>query len=141
MKPGILEATFAFEKWLGAQLPIIKQDLRLKHQFMAEAASCLRVQDPFVRFHNRWLVRRIAPDCSRIELASLAAERDEARLLYSMGWETANMHFGSPQAIPQIKRDLAKRKNRWLHRAAKAMCNATLEDWSDWRKGWKKLTK
>ncbi|MGB9464541.1 MAG: hypothetical protein WBR10_05465 [Candidatus Acidiferrum sp.] len=110
MKPGILEATFAFEKWLVAQLPIIKQDLRLKHQFMAEAASCLRVQDPFVRFHNRWLVRRIAPDCSRIELASLAAERDEARLLYSMGWETANMHFGSPQAIPQIKRDLAKRK-------------------------------
>lgn len=77
---------------------------------MAEAASCLRVQDPFVRFHNRWLVRRMAPDCSRIELASLAAERDEARLLYSMGWETANMHFGSPQAIPQIKRELAKRK-------------------------------
>lgn len=141
MKPGILEATFAFEKWLVAQLPIIKQDLRLKHQFMAEPASCLRVQDPFVRFHNRWLVRRMAPDCSRIELASLAAERDEARLLYSMGWETANMHLGSPQAIPQIKWELAKRKNHWLHRAAKAMCNATLEDWSDWRKGWKKLTK
>ncbi len=105
------------------------------------AACCLRVQDPFVRFHNRWLVRRMAPDCSRIELASLTAERDEARLLYSMGWETANMHFGSPQLIPQIKRDLAKQKSRWLHKAAKAMSNATLEDWKDWRKGWKKLTK
>ena len=102
---------------------------------------CLRVQDPFVRFHSRWLVRRLAPDCSRIELASLTAERDEARLLYSMGWETANMHFGSPQAIPQIKRDLAQRKGRWLHKAAKAMCKATLADWEDWRKGWKKLTK
>jgi hypothetical protein len=102
---------------------------------------CLRVQDPFVHFHSRWLVRRLAPDCSRIELASLTAERDEARLLYSMGWETANMHFGSPQAIPEIKRDLAKRKSRSLHNVAKAMCKATMKDWEDWRKGWKKLTK
>jgi hypothetical protein len=102
---------------------------------------CLRVLDPFVQFHSRWVVRRLAPDCSRIELVSLAAERDEARLLYSMGWETANMHFGSPQAIPEVKRDLAKRKGRWLHKAAKAMCKATLKDWEDWRKGWKKLTK
>ncbi len=102
---------------------------------------CLRVPDPFVRFHDRWVVRRLAPDCSRIELVSLAAERDEARLLYSMGWETANMHFGSPHAIPQIKRDLGQRKSRWLHKAAKAMCKATLKDWEDWRKGWKKLTK
>jgi hypothetical protein len=105
------------------------------------ASCCLRVPDPFVKFHSRWLVRRLAPDCSRIELASLSAERDEARLLYSMGWETANMHFGSAQAIPQIKRDLAQKKGRWLHKAAKSMCKATLLDWEDWRKGWKKLAK
>lgn len=104
-------------------------------------ARCLRVPDPFVHFHDRWVVRRLAPDCSRIELASLAAERDESRLLYSMGWETANIHFGSPQAIPAIKRDLARQKGKWLHTAAKDMCQATLEDWQDWRKGWKKLTK
>ena len=103
-------------------------------------ASCLRVPDPFVRFHDRWVVRRLAPDCSRIELVSLTAERDEARLLYSMGWETANMHFGSPHGIPLIKRDLTKKKSKWLHKAAKEMCKATLEDWEDWRKGWKKLT-
>jgi hypothetical protein len=105
------------------------------------ASSCLRVQDPFVRFHSRWLVRRLAPDCSRIELSALAAERDEARLLYVMGWETANMHFGSPEAIPLIKRDLEQRKGRWLHKAAKAMTKATLSDWEEWRRGWKKLSK
>ncbi|MGC1490385.1 MAG: DUF2252 family protein, partial [Candidatus Acidiferrum sp.] len=102
---------------------------------------CLRVLDPFVHFHDRWLVRRLAPDCSRIELAALGAERDEARLLYSMGWETANMHFGSPEAIPQIKRDLTQRKGRWLHKASKSMCKATMADWKEWRKGWKKLAK
>jgi hypothetical protein len=105
------------------------------------AERAIRVQDPCVRFHGRWVVRRLAPDCSRIELASLSEERDEARLLYSMGWETANMHFGSPQAISKVKRDLGERKGRWLHKAAKAMAEATLEDWNDWRKGWKQIPK
>jgi uncharacterized protein (DUF2252 family) len=98
----------------------------------------IRVQDPCVRFHGHWLVRRLAPDCSRIEMASLPAERDEARLLYCMGWETANMHFASRSAIPQVKRDLGKRRGRWLQKSAKAMMKATMGDWEDWRKGWKR---
>jgi len=77
----------------------------------------------------------LAPDCSRIELASLPKERDEARLLYDMGWETANMHFGSPKAIGEVKKDLAGRKGRWLHKAAKAMYKATVQDWKDWQRG------
>jgi Uncharacterized protein conserved in bacteria (DUF2252) len=94
----------------------------------------VRVKDPCVRFDGRWVVRRLAPDCSRIELTSLPEERDEERLLYCMGWETANMHFGSPQGIPKLKRDLSARRGRWLHKAAKAMFNCTLEDWEEWRK-------
>ena len=100
--------------------------------------SAIRVQDPCVRFHGHWLVRRLAPDCSRIEIASLPAERDEARLLYCMGWETANMHFASGRAISQVKRDLGARRGRWLHKAAKAMLKATMTDWEDWRAGWKR---
>ena len=91
-----------------------------------------------MRFHGHWLVRRLAPDCSRIELASVPQERDEARLLYCMGWETANMHFGTRSAIPKVKRDLAARRGRWLHKASKAMLAATLVDWEDWRAGWKR---
>jgi hypothetical protein len=102
------------------------------------AETAIRVKDPCVRFHGRWVVRRLAPDCSRIELASLPAERDEVRLLYCMGWETANMHFGSPHAIAKVKRDLTARRGRWLHKAAKSMFKVTLEDWGEWRKGWKK---
>lgn len=51
----------------------------------------------------------------------LAQEKDESRLLYDMGRETANIHFGSPKAITHVKRDLTSRRSRWLHRAAKAM--------------------
>ncbi len=98
----------------------------------------IRVKDPCVRFHGHWLVRRLAPDCSRIELASLPKERDEARLLYDMGWETANMHFGSPPAIAKVKRDLAARRGKWLHKASKSMCKITLKDWEHWRDDWKR---
>jgi len=101
----------------------------------------IRVKDPCVQFRGHWLVRRLAPDCSRIELASLPGERDESRLLYDMGWETANMHFGSPKAIPSVKRDLAARRGKWLHKASKAMFKATLKDWEHWRSDWKKTEK
>jgi Uncharacterized protein conserved in bacteria (DUF2252) len=100
--------------------------------------KAIRVKDPCVRFQGHWLVRRLAPDCSRIELSSIPKDRDEARLLYYMSWETANMHFGTPQAIAKVKKDLAGRRGRWLHKASKAMFNLTLEDWEQWRKGWKK---
>ena len=93
----------------------------------------VRVPDPFVRAYDSWLLRRLAPDCSRIELSSLPVRRDEERLLYSMGWETANVHFGSPRAMPAIKRDLAKRRGNWLHKAAKAMLRATDHDWREWK--------
>jgi Uncharacterized protein conserved in bacteria (DUF2252) len=98
----------------------------------------IRVKDPFVRFHGHWLVRRLAPDCSRIELASLPRERDEVRLLYDMGWETANMHWGSPGAIPKVKHDLGARRGKWLHKAAKSMYKATIKDWEHWREDWKR---
>jgi Uncharacterized protein conserved in bacteria (DUF2252) len=100
--------------------------------------TAIRVKDPCVRYHGHWLVRRLAPDCSRIELASLPKDKDEARLLYDMGWETANIHFGTPKAISNVKRDLAARRGRWLHKAAKAMLRATSGDWEEWRKHWKK---
>jgi hypothetical protein len=61
--------------------------------------------------------------------------------MYDMGWETANMHFGSPQAIAKAKRDLRARRAKWLHKASKSMLKVTLEDWEDWRRGWKKMEK
>lgn len=102
--------------------------------------NAIRVKDPCVLFHGHWLVKRLATVCSRIELPSLPKERDEARLPYDIGWETANMHFGSPKAIAKVKRDLALRRGRWrcMHKGAKAMSKSTLEDWDSWQKHGKK---
>jgi len=98
--------------------------------------SAVRIRDPHVIFTEHWIVRRLAPDCCHIEIQSLPEERDEERIAYYMGWETANIHLGSPKAVPAVKRDLARRKGRWLHKAAKAMLKTTLLDWKAWRRAW-----
>lgn len=92
----------------------------------------VRCRDPFVRVEGQWLLRRLSPYCSRIEMTALPRKRDEGKLLYAMGWETANVHLGDQPHIKAVQRDLAARKSTWLRKAAKATTKATLADWKDW---------
>jgi hypothetical protein len=94
----------------------------------------VRCPDPFVRLRRRWIVRRLAPDCSRIELAELPKVRDEVRLLHAMGWETANVHLGTAKARALLG-DLKKRPRGWLLSAARKMEKAVLADFKDYRAG------
>jgi uncharacterized protein (DUF2252 family) len=94
----------------------------------------VRVPDPCLALHDDWLIRRLAPDCSRIELASLPRSRDEGRLLWMMGWDTANVHLGSPGRRRHILADLHGRGDRWLGKAAGCMAQAVERDWRRWRK-------
>lgn len=102
----------------------------LLYQSMLEQS--VRCRDPFVGMDGQWLLRRLSPYCSRIEVTALPRKRDEGKLLYAMGWETANVHLGDGAQIKAIQRDLAARKSTWLRKAAKAMTKATLADWKDW---------
>jgi len=96
--------------------------------------QAVRVPDPFVGVKGRWLIRRLAPDCSRIELGSLPETREQLKLLHAMGWETANIHLGTKAAVRNVLKDLKLRPGKWLRRAAEAMAKATLEDWKGWIK-------
>jgi hypothetical protein len=98
-------------------------------------STAIRCRDPFVRQEGRWIVRRLAPDCSRVELNSMPKVRDEAKLLYSMGFETANIHLGSRGITRRIKPALAKLPSHWLHEAAEIMLAETVKDWKAWKKG------
>ena len=93
----------------------------------------IRIPDPFFAFRGDWVIRRLAPDCSRIDLGDLPGRRDEERLLGTMGWETANMHIGSDRS--GIRADLRRRPRRWLADAALRMTDAVEKDWRAWQRG------
>ncbi len=104
----------------------------LSLHYQSALDSSVRAIDPFVRVKNGWIVRRLAPDCARVELSLFPTERDEARLMHAMGWEVANVHLGSAGA-DELAAELRARKGPWLHQAATKMIAATRKDWEEWR--------
>ena len=93
----------------------------------------MRCQDPFYETRKGWLVRRLAPDCSRIDLAELSHHHDRALLLRCMGGETANIHLGGKKARRRILKDLEEMPEDWLQRAAEKLHNRCLADWEKFR--------
>jgi hypothetical protein len=91
--------------------------------------SAVRCPDPLYRVKGRWLVRRLAPDCSRIDLEELRHHEEPASLLHSMGWETANIQLGHPNARKIIGRALKQLRKSWLRDASEIMFEHTLKDW------------
>jgi len=97
-------------------------------------SRAVRCPDPFVQLRGPWIVRRLSPHCSRIEVADLKAPGEELRLLRAMGWETANIHLGRESARKSILRHMQKQKGKWLHAATHEMLQAVRQDWKTWRK-------
>jgi len=93
----------------------------------------VRAPDPYVQLRGHWIVRRLSPHCSRIELAALGTSSGELRLLDAMGRETANIHAGTEEKRRAILKDLRKRKGNWLARAAQDMAAEVKRDWTAWR--------
>jgi hypothetical protein len=137
----------ALADWRGGRIAREAKELRLSAWVWEKSSrgpgqikygrmldQAVRVADPFVGIRGRWLVRRLAPDCSRVELASLPKSRDVLKFVKAMGWETANTHLGTKGAARRVREDLKKRPAKWLRRASEAMSKATLDDWKVWAK-------
>src|ERR1700691_4962851 len=101
--------------------------------YAAILRRAVRSPDPYVQMRGHWIVRRLSPHCSRIELEALGTGRGECRLLEAMGRETANIHLGTEEKRRAILKDLRGRKGNWLLEAAEAMAEATEKDWRVWR--------
>jgi hypothetical protein len=98
----------------------------------------VRCKDPLVRLCGDWLVRRLAPHCTRIPLDDWPKEREEIDLVRAMGFETANIHLGTDRADKLIRADLKDRPKKWLRKAAEAMADAVEEDAEAWREHFKR---
>jgi hypothetical protein len=105
--------------------------------YRAMLDETIQYPDPFLRVKRRWIIRRLAPDCSRIDLAALPHTRDELALLRAMGAEAANVHLGSARA-GRLRADLRTRSAGWLTHAASRMYDVVRTDWRAWRAHWRK---
>lgn len=97
-------------------------------------SKACRCPDPHFNAKGKWIIRRLAPRCSRIELQDLRNITDQVRLLSAMGSETANIHAGTAEAIPAILEDLSRRKKNWLRIAARTMIRLLEADWRNYQK-------
>ena len=96
--------------------------------------GAVRSHDPFQKIVGMWLIRRLSPDTSRIEISQLPKERDEKTLLYAMGSEVGNVHLGTKRQTKRIVSDLRRRKPSWLYAAAKKMAKVMKREWKEYRK-------
>lgn len=97
-------------------------------------ADAIRSPDPFLYVRGSWIVRRLGPDCRRVELASLKRAEDEEWLLHAMGFETANVHLGNRSARQSIARHLADYSNKKLRKAAVGMMDSLAKEFRCWQK-------
>jgi hypothetical protein len=95
--------------------------------------QAVRSPDPTYRAAGAWLVRRLAPDAVRIELAGLPRPQDERVFVRAMGSETANLHLATPSQTQAVVNDLAARPHHWLRKAAEVMAKDTVADWETWK--------
>jgi uncharacterized protein (DUF2252 family) len=92
-----------------------------------------RSHDPHMSLNGRWLIRRLGPRCSRIDLNMLPKDYNERYFLEAMGREIGNVHLGSDGAVNAIRAHLKRQRPGWLARAARNMGSLVLADWEAWR--------
>lgn len=102
----------------------------------------IRSPDPWLQVHDRWLVRRLAPDVTRFKLSVFGKGSGamlSTDLIRAMGFESANIHLGSKgpgelqTALNRLNQDLG---TDWLKEAAQHMVRVTLEDQLAWQRHW-----
>jgi hypothetical protein len=98
----------------------------------------IRSPDPHFQVHDKWLVRRIAPDSLKIDLPESQDDQKLAlapTLLRLMGFETANVHLGScapAELIQSLEKLNRKPGSKWLEQATDRMVNAIHKDHHAW---------
>jgi uncharacterized protein (DUF2252 family) len=116
--------------WIWANDGSVKHNATALPRIWERAVRC---QDPYLRVTRRWIAKRVGPDCSRIDLASLPRVRQETALLRAMGWETANIHLGSGIA-DQVREHLQSLDRNWVADASDIMAHAIRAAFREWQR-------
>ena len=99
--------------------------------FVDLSRGSFRSPDPFSRAQAGFVIRRVAPDARKIELADVAGRAPSRRFLAAMGADLAAVHAADPRS-PRILADLDARTGPGLLRAVKAALEHTERDYAAW---------
>jgi Uncharacterized protein conserved in bacteria (DUF2252) len=106
--------------------------------------SRTRAADPSLKVLDGWVIRRLAPDVLKLDLAALQSVSDWFQLAGAMGREAANIHLsgrGGDAHGRTVLGDLRRRPGTWLNDAAKQMVGTATEDWRTWCDYWRERKK
>jgi hypothetical protein len=137
----------AFIDWKGGRMAREAKDVVPSAYLWARKKSCgkgnpwlertvraaARCDDPYYEVRRDWLVRRIGPDCSRIDIDEIVHHKDLASLLNCMGRETANIHLGTPKGRKRVMAAWDDLPPNWLETAAELMFKLSLKEWNRFR--------
>jgi hypothetical protein len=96
------------------------------------AMSPSRAPDPFLRVRHGYVVRRLAPDAAKIDLAEEDAAEFGPELLSAMGIDLASIHAAEGGG-DDIAAHLERLPEGWLHKAAKVVAEAVETDAAHWK--------
>jgi len=114
-----------------AMLEGVKNPPNYYVQLIEQSADC---PDPFLHVENGWVCRRLSPDCSKFDLAQLAAVEDEWVLLKAMGRSVLNLHGANPKHREKIRKEFKKLPSNWLKKGSLHMAEEVRADFAQWRK-------
>jgi hypothetical protein len=103
-----------------------------KSRVLEWAFGAYRSPDPHLRIKAGYVMRRIAPDAHKVELADVSGQGLGEELLTAMGAELGAIH--ATRHRTSILKDLRKRNARWLDWAAAAAEKAVRRDFADFRR-------
>jgi hypothetical protein len=101
--------------------------------FLKLARGEYRAPDPFLDVEGDWTIRRLAPDSRKIELSEDARTDLKSYLLQAMAFDLASIHAAGSAGVNVLRRDLKKRPNHWLYKAAKTAAAAVEKDFEAWK--------
>jgi len=96
------------------------------------AGGAFRSPDPHFRVEGAFILRRLAPNARKIELAGRTDTVSE-RLLEAMGFDIGAIHAADRRNADRIAADLAERPAGFLHRAARNSAAFVEKDFDEWR--------
>jgi hypothetical protein len=102
--------------------------------FLYLANGRFRSPDPYLRVHDKFIVRRMAADSRKLDLRDDANGVNSARMVTGMGFDLGAIHAADPKARDQILHDLDKtrRGDDWLYDAARDAAAAVEADYGEW---------